>query len=132
MAALRRAFLTELDHGAATLGINPGMAAFWRVVEESAALRARVRQMRDRAEELLAETLRSETGATGDDPMPRIAAALLVAADAALHAEIRRRVQAEQDPDVVRAEARRMAGAAFDVLEKGLPAYAVRRTAKAP
>ena len=126
VAALRRAFLAELDRNEATLGLNPGMAEFWRVVEESAALQARLRQMRDQTEAALAEALRSATGATAEDPMPRIAAALLVAADSALHAEIRRRVRAGETPDSVRTEVRRAAELTFGALETGLTTYAAR------
>ncbi|WP_436529714.1 TetR/AcrR family transcriptional regulator [Actinoplanes sp. HUAS TT8] len=126
VAAVRRAFLAEIDQGEATLGLHSGMAAFWRVVDESAALQARLRHMRDRTEEVLAETLRKETGADADDPMPRIAAAMLTATDSALHAGIRRRVLEGQNPDSVRAETRRTAEIAFDALSGGLTAYARR------
>jgi AcrR family transcriptional regulator len=129
VAALRRAFLAELDRNEATLGVNPGMAEFWRVVEESAALQARLRQMRDQTEAALAEALRSAIGATAEDPMPRIAAALLAAADSALHAEIRRRVRAGETPDSVRAEVRRAAELTFGALETGLTTYAAREQA---
>jgi AcrR family transcriptional regulator len=124
VAAARRAFLAELDRDEATLGLHPGITQFWRVVEESGALQARLRQMRDRTEEVLSETLRTETASTADDPMPRIAAAMLVAVDSALHAEIRRRILEGEDPDVVRTEMRHVAGVAFDAVERGLSAYA--------
>lgn len=124
VTAARRAFLTELDQGEATLGLHPGIEAFWRVVEESAALQARLRQMRDLTESTLAATLREETGAGTDDPMPRIAAAMITAADSALHAAIRRRILQGQEPDVVRTETRRMTEATFDALERGLATYA--------
>ncbi|GAA2856036.1 TetR family transcriptional regulator [Actinoplanes cyaneus] len=121
--AVRRAFLAELERGEATLGLHPGIERFWRVVEQSAALQARLRQLRDRAEEALAETLRQETGADPDDPMPRIVAALLTAADSALHAEIRQKILAGHQPDAVREETRRTAEVAFDALAGGLAAY---------
>jgi AcrR family transcriptional regulator len=121
--AVRRAFLAEVERGETTLGLHPGIEQFWRVVEQSAALQARLRQLRDRAEEALAETLRQETGTDPDDPMPRIVAALLTAADSALHAEIRRKILSGHRPDAVRDETRRMAEVAFDALAGGLAAY---------
>ncbi|GIE87590.1 TetR/AcrR family transcriptional regulator [Actinoplanes regularis] len=132
VAAARRAFLAELDRDEVTLGLHPGIAPFWRVVEESAALQARLRHLRDRTEEALSETLRTETGADADDPMPRIAAAMLAAADASLHAEIRRRVLVGEDPDAVRTGVRRMAEATFEALESGLTTYALRSATGRP
>ncbi len=126
VAAARRAFLAELDRDEATLGLHPGIEAFWRVAEESPALQARLRQMRDRTEEVLAETLREETGADESDAMPRVAAALLTAADSALHAEIRRRVLEGEDPESVREAIRRMVEVTFEVLAGGLTTYAQR------
>ncbi|GIF14407.1 TetR/AcrR family transcriptional regulator [Actinoplanes teichomyceticus] len=124
VAALRRAFLAELDREEATLGLDPGMAGFWRVVEESAALQARLRQMRDRTEAAIADTLRAQTGV--DDAMPPIAAAMIAAVDSALHAAIRRRLLAGEDPDAVRAQVRAAARVAFDALERGLGTYATK------
>ncbi|GAA4587274.1 AcrR family transcriptional regulator [Actinoplanes octamycinicus] len=121
VAAVRRAFLAAIDRDEPTLGLHPGIAGFWRVVEESPALQARLRQLRERTEAALAETLEALTGADPADPMPRIAAALLAAADAALHTEIRRLAQTGQDPGAIREQVRRMATLTFDALERGLP-----------
>ncbi|WIM94010.1 TetR family transcriptional regulator [Actinoplanes oblitus] len=120
-AAARRAFLAEIDREDPTLGLQPGIAEFWRVIDESPALQARLRHLRDRTESALAEALRAVTGTGADDPMPRVAAALLAAADATLHAEVRRRVRAGDDPTSIRDHLRQMAGLTFDAVERGLP-----------
>jgi AcrR family transcriptional regulator len=130
--AVRRAFLAELDRDEATLGLHPGIAPFWRVVEESAALQARLRQMRDRSEEILAETLRAETGAPPADPMPAIAAAMLTAADSTLHAAVRRHILQGRSPDSVRAEVRALAESTFDALAGGLASYARKNATATP
>ncbi|BCY12695.1 TetR family transcriptional regulator [Actinoplanes sp. L3-i22] len=130
--AARRAFLAELDRDEATLGLHPGIAPFWRVVEESAALQARLRQMRDRSEEMLAETLRAETDANPDDPLPTIAAAMLTAADSTLHTAIRQKILNGKNPDLVRTEVRALAESTFDALAGGLTSYARKNATKTP
>jgi hypothetical protein len=51
-------------------------------------------------------------GAAPDDPLPRLHAAAIAGVDRALHAEIRRRIQAGDDPLTVRRVVRAAAEAA--------------------
>ncbi|MBD0674182.1 TetR/AcrR family transcriptional regulator, partial [Streptomyces sp. CBMA156] len=52
--AVRADLLAAFASGEPTVGLNPGMAAFWRIVEDSAALRARLLELGERAEAALA------------------------------------------------------------------------------
>ncbi|MEV4516394.1 helix-turn-helix domain-containing protein [Dactylosporangium sp. NPDC049525] len=110
VAAVRRLFLDELDRGEPTLGLSPDVGAFWQVVEDSAALQARARLLSQRAEEALAEAL---GGA-------RWRAAVLAGVDRALHAQIRDRMRAGDDPAAVRAAVRAEAETAYAALARAL------------
>lgn len=107
---MRRLFLDELDRGEPTLGLSPDVGAFWQVVEDSAALQARARLLSQRAEEALAEAL---GGA-------RWRAAVLAGVDRALHAQIRDRMRAGDDPGAVRAAVRAEAETAYAALARAL------------
>ncbi|MEU8659029.1 TetR/AcrR family transcriptional regulator [Actinoplanes philippinensis] len=141
-AAVHRAFLERLDRDDATLGLDPGAARFWRVVDDSPALLARARLLRELTEEALATALTAAaptattltaaaptattlTATTLPAAAPpdaaslasgHLAAALLSAADHALHAEIRRRITRGESPESVRAVIRATAGRVFAVL----------------
>jgi AcrR family transcriptional regulator len=108
--AVLELFLDELDRGEPTLGLSPDVGAFWQVVEDSAALQARARLLAQRAEEALAEALGG----------PRWRAAVLAGVDRALHAEIRDRMRAGDDPDAVRAAVRAEAQTACAALARAL------------
>jgi len=109
--AVRRAFLEALDRDEPTLGLSPDVAAFWRTIEHSPTLQARLRLMAEQTEAALAAKLAEISGAGPDEPGPRLQAAAIAGVDRALHAEIRRRMQAGEDPATVRAVVRRAAEA---------------------
>ncbi|WP_412540264.1 TetR family transcriptional regulator [Longispora sp. K20-0274] len=121
VGAVRRAFLDALDRREPTLGLDPGMVAFWRVVDDSPALQARLRQLNEWAETALADAL--AVGAAEGDPAPRVAAAVLAGVDRALHGEIRRRMLAGEEPEEVRAAVTAAARRAFDMAASGLGDY---------
>jgi AcrR family transcriptional regulator len=104
-AAVHHAFTDRLDRDDPTLGLHPGVTRFWQVVDDSPALLARARLLRELTEDALAHALA--------DPM---AAALLAAADHALHAEIRRRVMRGEPAESVRAAVRADADRVFAAL----------------
>ncbi|WP_264675838.1 TetR/AcrR family transcriptional regulator [Dactylosporangium fulvum] len=115
-AAVRALFLAELDRDDPTLGLAPGAADFWRVVDGSAALQARARRLAESAEAALAEALAGVVG----ERSAGWAAAILAGVDRALHAEIRRRMLTGADPAEVRAGIRETAEEAFAAAARAL------------
>ncbi|GAA0726274.1 TetR/AcrR family transcriptional regulator [Dactylosporangium roseum] len=122
-AAVRALFLAELDRDEPTLGLSPGAAGFWRVIDGSAALQARARRLTESAEAALAAVL---AGAVGERSAGW-AAAVLAGVDRALHAEIRRRMLAGADPAEVRAAIRATAEDAFAAAARALDPGGERR-----
>ena len=126
VGALHRHLLAGFAAGAWTSGLTEGAAQFARMIEASPSLRGREREIRERSEIALAQTLAAETGADPDDPEPAIVAGLIVGARHALFSEVRRRLLAGQPLSTVRAWAGNAARLAFDRLEHGVPGYCVR------
>lgn len=117
--SIRRAYSDALDGGDPTLG-HRGVE-FARMVEGSAALRAREREIFDEREKALAHTLIRQVR-TGPGEVPvRLAAIQLDGVFRVLYYEARRRLLAGQsESELVRA-LRRTAKACFDQIEHGLP-----------
>lgn len=114
-AAVHRAFVEKLEADSPTLGLHPGMAGFWRVVDESPALQARARLLHELTERSLADAL---IGDSATDPdRARMAAALLSTVDRALHSEIRNRVQRGEKPETVRVAVRATADRVYAGLD---------------
>lgn len=126
LAALRRHYLDGLRRHDAALGFSgPEFAA---MITGSAALRARLREIREQQEEALARALAAETRARASDVTPRVAAGQLATVFRVLFAEVVDRTLAG-DGDGNAAIARhlaRPARRAFTLLEPALGAYAVR------
>jgi AcrR family transcriptional regulator len=119
LAAVRRAYSDALARVDPTLGFRG--AAFARMVDDSAALRAREREIFEQRESALAEVLAAETRAAPGDLKPQIAAVQLAGVFRILYYEGRRRLLAgEAEPDII-AALRRYARAAFHQVEHGLP-----------
>jgi AcrR family transcriptional regulator len=123
VAAVRRAFLDAVSRNEPTLGMNAGMVAFWRVVDDSPALQARARLLAELTEAALAEKLAETSGSSADPAMPQVAAAMIAGVDRALHADIRRRISLGEHTDVVRAAIRDAADRAFAALNIAMDAY---------
>jgi AcrR family transcriptional regulator len=121
--AVRADLLAALDRGEPTLGLDPAAADFWRVVGASPALRAREREIGERAEERLAAVLAEQAAAEPGDPLPAILAAAICGAYRAVLREIRRRVTANEPPAEIRRVVRKAAQQAFDLLHAGLEGY---------
>lgn len=122
LTALRRHYLDGLARREAELGFAaPGFA---RLITESAPLRARLREIREQQEEALAQVLAAETGAR--DLTPRVAAAQFGGVYRVLFAEVVARTAAGAEPAAIQRAMRRPARRAFDLLEPGLGAYAVK------
>jgi hypothetical protein len=100
-----------------------------RVIAASPALLARERQALARTTDALAESLAAETGGSGEpgeDVAARVAANALMGVHRALIDHTRRRVLADDAPDRLGADVRRLGKDAFRLLERGLGDYAVK------
>jgi AcrR family transcriptional regulator len=94
-----------------------------RVIAESPALRARERQALAHTTDALAEVLAAETG----DPVTAlVAAGALVGVHRAVVDYVRRRVLADDRPERLASDARRVTRRAFALLEKGLADFGTR------
>lgn len=113
--AIRAGVLRALADGDPTLGLSAEADGFWRIVEASPSLRARTREIAERAEATLAETLAGES-APGD-PAPRLLAGALSGTFRAMAAEIRRKLAAGEEVEAVRAEMTAAAGDIFAALD---------------
>lgn len=120
LAAVRRAYSDALARVDPTLGFR-GLA-FARMVDNSAALRGREREIFEQRESALAEVLAAETGAAPGEVQPQMAAVQLAGVFRILYYEGRRRLLAgEEESDIISA-LRHSARTAFHQAEHGLPA----------
>jgi AcrR family transcriptional regulator len=113
-AAIRDGLLRALADGDPTLGLNTEADDFWRIVDESPTLRARAREIADRAEAALATAL-AEESAPGD-PLPHLLAGALAGTFRAVVAEIRRKLAAGEDVAAVQAEVTAAVGVMFGAI----------------
>ncbi|MFD8755224.1 TetR/AcrR family transcriptional regulator [Kitasatospora sp. NPDC059577] len=128
-AAVRADLLAAVADGEPTIGLNPRMAAFWRIVADSPALRARLLELGERAEAALAAALAEESGAAEDDPLPHVVAGAIAGAHRAVLGGIRRAVVAGEPVEAVRARVGPAVEQAFDLLAAGLSDYPAGRQA---
>ncbi|MBL1078127.1 TetR family transcriptional regulator [Nocardia sp. 2] len=124
LAALRRVYLEWAAERNPIQGFSG--PEFGRLMTESPALAARVREFHEARENRLAETLAAETHAAADDFTPRIVAALLGGIHRALFEDTLRRTVDGVPDDANAALLVERTRAAFDVLEPALGEYAVR------
>ncbi|MFI5909538.1 TetR/AcrR family transcriptional regulator [Dactylosporangium sp. NPDC051541] len=110
-------FRAELDSDEPTLGLHPDSPRFWKVVEDSPALQARLRLLGEAAEEAVATAL-IESGRP--EPDAWWAAAILSGIDRTLHAQIRRDLQKGKPVSLVRAEVRETAERAYTAASRAL------------
>ncbi|WP_203918164.1 TetR/AcrR family transcriptional regulator [Rugosimonospora africana] len=126
VAALRRMLLDLLRQGHPLAGVGESLSGFWQVVVDSPALLARVREAAEELEDLLTTLFAEAAGGRPDDPAARLAAALVVAAcRTAYVATAQRQLAGEGHADVVEDHAA-LLNTAFDVVERGLGADALR------
>ncbi len=103
------------------------VAAINRMIDASATLRARERDVFDRAAAALADLIARETGAAAGDIRPRVAATALVGAHHALVELVRRRTAEGARGADLRREVRRQAQATLALLSAGLGALGADR-----
>jgi AcrR family transcriptional regulator len=111
--------LQERDHPLASL--NPGLARFWGVVLDSPALRARLREVVEEAQDALAALFAEATGAGPDDLRPRLTAALLVSAYRTAYAHSLRRLMAGEPAGAVNLEHARLVDDVFAAVARAMP-----------
>lgn len=124
LAALRRAYLAAVAAHDQLIGFSG--ESFARMIADSPALTARVREFNDDREVALARALAIETGAPPGDITPRVAAAQLAGVLRVLFDEVSRRTLAGESDTEIAAALTRDAEIAFDALEPSLGDYAVR------
>jgi AcrR family transcriptional regulator len=126
VAAFRRDFFDALETGDWRYGMGEGAEVFTRVVGESAALIARMREVEHLSAANLAALIAEETGAGPDDLSPQLVADQILGTTRLLarHA-IRRKMAGEQWPEIW-ADVRTQAAKAFDLLESGIGGYGRR------
>ncbi|MFE6053557.1 TetR/AcrR family transcriptional regulator [Kitasatospora sp. NPDC056446] len=125
--AVRADLLAAVAAGEPTVGLSPGMAAFWRIVSDSPALRARLLELGERAEAALAAVLAEESGAAPDDPLPHVLAGAVAGAHRAVLGEIRRAMVAGEPAGAVRTRVEAAVERAFGLLASGLADYPTAR-----
>ena len=124
LAALRRAFLDAAARHDPVIGFSG--PDFARMITESPALVARLRELHEERENALAAVLAAETAAHPDDPLPRLAAAQLAAVHRVLFQEALRRTLDNEPDEEIAAALAKSARMAFDMLSPALSGYAVR------
>jgi AcrR family transcriptional regulator len=124
LAALRRTYLAAVAAHDPVIGFSGPQ--FARMIIESPALVARLREFHDDREKALATALAETTGAAPDDILPRVAATQLAGVHRLLFEETMRRTLAGHDNDDIATAVTRDAHIAFDALEPALAGYATR------
>ncbi|MCM6773451.1 TetR/AcrR family transcriptional regulator [Nocardia sp. CDC159] len=124
LAAVRRAFLAAAAAHDPVIGFSG--PEFARMITDSPALVARLREFHDDREKSLAAVLAEETGAAPDDIAPRVAAVQLCGVLRLLFEEtLRRTLDGHADAEIERAVTAQ-AHTAFGALEPALGGYAIR------
>ncbi|WP_030380017.1 MULTISPECIES: TetR/AcrR family transcriptional regulator [unclassified Streptomyces] len=124
--AVLRELREEVETVSPRVGLLPGYAAFTRVIEEAPTLRARMWALAQEAQVDLERTLREETGAVADDPLPRLMAGQIAWAHSALTAAVGREMRAGRDVREVSREALALLDDIEELLSERVLNYAVR------
>ncbi|MEU9117939.1 helix-turn-helix domain-containing protein [Streptomyces sp. NPDC048483] len=125
-AAVLRELREEVVSVSPKVGLIEGYERFMKVVHGSATLQARLWHVQREQYENLEATLRQETGATDDDPMPGLMAGQINWIHQTLMATIAHEMIAGRKPDVVSREALGLLDEMEDLLSEKVLNYAVR------
>ncbi|WP_331743743.1 TetR/AcrR family transcriptional regulator (plasmid) [Streptomyces sp. NBC_01136] len=127
---IRDDLLTALRNDDPTLGLHPDAPRFWQVIHDSAALRAREREISERSEAALTTALTTALAdhppntANGpnqtDDPMPALLAGAIAGTHRAALRELQRRILSGESPTDARDSVATAALQAFNLLCPGL------------
>ena len=113
VSAVHAMLVEQLQAGHPLVALRDDLAHFWRVVLDSPSLRARAREGVEEVERALADAV----AAGGDDPHPRLTAALVVAAYRAVYVTAAGRMLAGEPARTVAPRHRALMDGAFRVLE---------------
>ncbi|AJT64360.1 TetR/AcrR family transcriptional regulator [Streptomyces chattanoogensis] len=125
-AAVLRELRSEVESVSPKVGLIEGYARFMKVVQESATLQARMWHIQREQYENLEGTLRQETGAADDDPLPGLMAGQINWVHQSLMMAIGQEMMAGRKPDVVSREALVLLDEMEDLLSEKVLNYAVR------
>ncbi|MFI2367612.1 TetR/AcrR family transcriptional regulator [Streptomyces sp. NPDC018833] len=125
---IRDDLLTALRHDDPALGLHPDALRFWQVIHNSAALRAREREISERAEAALTTALAEHPPNTAngpnqaDHPMPALLAGAIAGTHRAALRELQRRIVSGESAADARDRVATAAFQAFNLLCSGLHA----------
>ncbi|MEV4077130.1 TetR/AcrR family transcriptional regulator [Nonomuraea fuscirosea] len=118
--AFRRDYLGAIETRDWRYGLNAGNDAFSRVINDSPALTARLRDVHLQREQGLARALAGELGADPGDLVPRVAAAQILAVTRILSERAQAMMLAGEPWERIGPLLTAQAHQAFDLLENGL------------
>jgi AcrR family transcriptional regulator len=124
-SVLHREFLAAIDAGVPQLMVHG--PSFFRTIEGSSALRARVRHGFEKAEASVAETLAEETEAAAGDPTPQLVAAMLGAIQRTLMESLAAAVLRGDAVTSTKRRLRQACDRAFVLLEGGMRGYGKKK-----
>ncbi|UQA93067.1 TetR/AcrR family transcriptional regulator [Streptomyces halobius] len=125
-AAVLRELREEVESVSPKVGLIEGYERFMKVVHGSAALQARLWHLQRRQYDDLEATLRQETGAADDDPLPGLMAGQMNWVHQSLMTAIAHEMIAGREPEVVSREALVLLDEMADLLSEKVLNYAVR------
>jgi AcrR family transcriptional regulator len=124
-SAIHRAFRQAIDAGLPDMMVHG--PNFFRTIEGSAALRARMRLGFEKAEASLAEAIAEVTEAAAADPAPQIVAALLMAIQRTLMDSAQAAALRGDAVAPTKRKLRQVCDRAFEMLEGGVRGYGKKR-----
>jgi AcrR family transcriptional regulator len=126
-AAVLRETRAEVEAVSPRVGLFDGYRRFMEVVDAAPTLKARLWHIQQEAELHIERTLREETGAAEDDPLPGLMGGQIAWLQSALMAFIGREMMKSRSPQVVSRDALVLLDEIEDVWGDKVLAYAIRR-----
>ncbi|GAA2318231.1 TetR/AcrR family transcriptional regulator [Streptomyces kunmingensis] len=124
--AVLRELREEIEAVSPRVGLMAGYSDFMRVVQAAPALRSRLWAIQQEVHDNLTETLREETGAADDDPLPDLIAGQIGWAHQTVMATIGRHMLAGGDPAEVSRQMLHVLDDIEELLSEKVLNYAVR------
>lgn len=125
-AAVLRELREEVEAVSPRVGLMDGYDRFMRVIHDAPALRSRLWSLQQEVHDHLADTLREETGAAPDDPMPGLMAGQIGWLHQTVMSTVGREMIAGRDPAEVSREVLTLLDGMEDLLSEKVLNYAVR------